>query len=824
MLSQLNQVELDEVLLDRLAGLDEESLARVLGNRADVLEPPWPRRLADAALRMADPGSVELAMRRLTRPGLQLLRAIRLVVTLGGDAAIDEVAHWLGADADDVTPVLAQLTDRVLAWPQSGGRVRTPPSHDVVGVDFVGLGPSITEYLPQRNVQDLKAMCSALGIGGGGRKDEIIDRMLAFLRGPANLTGLLADAPDGTEELLAEFAWHGPERACFPGDGYYPRQERVESPARWASKRGLLWRGYDGTAVMPLEVGLALRGPDYRLPFEPRPPVPAVMPVSAEQVSSAGSTAALRMVDRVCAVLDHAVAQPIPLLKSGRVGARAVKTLAKATGSTVEETRLAVELGIAMLLLAPVEVEPEPVNRRRGRGSRKPAEPVPPPGLVPSERLALWRESGPADRLRMTLATWWALPIAPFADEQVVRSVLGDDPSAAFTHVRQLAVRLVAELPADTGVADEVSLADLVGWHAPTIHPDLRGTLVGSALVESALLGVTAFGAAGEVAHALLAATGWPGGPADRSHPDLVRVTDQLVTQARTTALFGADLTAVVTGAPDAALAGLLDRVADREATGAASTWRFSPASVRRALDNGTAAAALLGDLRAVAGKPLPQPLEYLVNDVARRHGEVGVLAVNSVIVGAEALLTEIAAHRKLSSLGLRAVAPTVLVAGGGADATLAALRTAGYAPVLRDGDGTVTVEPPERTGMSLPIEDLSELAPPVARDPHEHALRLLRAQPRSGRPVMPRGALLDMLHREQGERLTPDWMRLAWQLESGLPTRVNYLEPDGERRELVISDVEPHDDTIDVWCAEFAEYRRLELARLSPAGAKWRS
>src|SRR2546421_2827144 len=190
MLLQLNQTELDEVLLDPLVGLDEESLTRVLGNRADVLDPPWPRRLEDVARRMAGPDSVELAMRGLTRPGFQLLRAIRFVVALGGEATVDEVMWWLGARADDVKPVLEQLADRALAWPESGGQVRTPPSHDVIGIELAGLGPSITEYLPQRTVQDLKAMCSVLGIGADGRKAEIVDRMLAYFRESANLTSL----------------------------------------------------------------------------------------------------------------------------------------------------------------------------------------------------------------------------------------------------------------------------------------------------------------------------------------------------------------------------------------------------------------------------------------------------------------------------------------------------------------------------------------------------------------------------------------------------------------------------------------------------------
>jgi hypothetical protein len=57
--------------------------------------------------------------------------------------------------------------------------------------------------------------------------------------------------------------------------------------------------------------------------------------------------------------------------------------------------------------------------------------------------------------------------------------------------------------------------------------------------------------------------------------------------------------------------------------------------------------------------------------------------------------------------------------------------------------------------------------------------------------------------------------MRLAWQLEAGVPTRVHYLEPDGHGRDLVISDLELHGDAVDVWCAEISGYRRLELARI---------
>ena len=62
----------------------------------------------------------------------------------------------------------------------------------------------------------------------------------------------------------------------------------------------------------------------------------------------------------------------------------------------------------------------------------------------------------------------------------------------------------------------------------------------------------------------------------------------------------------------------------------------------------------LVAALRGIAvGESLPQPLEYLVFDVARRHGEVRVRAVGCVIRAEDpALLAEIAAHRGLATCG----------------------------------------------------------------------------------------------------------------------------------------------------------------------------
>lgn len=171
------------------------------------------------------------------------------------------------------------------------------------------------------------------------------------------------------------------------------------------------------------------------------------------------------------------------------------------------------------------------------------------------------------------------------------------------------------------------------------------------------------------------------------------------------TARFGSDLMAVVTGTPSAPLLALLDSVADRETAGAASVWRFSPRSVRRALDTGLTLDALTADLASVAVESLPQPLSYLIQDTARGHGRVRIASAACVIHGEEpALLAELAAHRKLSRLGLRQLAPTVLISRTPPDKTLAALRDAGYAPVAEKPDGSVRIERAQQPRAASPV------------------------------------------------------------------------------------------------------------------------
>ncbi|MDN5751131.1 MAG: helicase-associated domain-containing protein, partial [Pseudonocardia sp.] len=176
---------------------------------------------------------------------------------------------------------------------------------------------------------------------------------------------------------------------------------------------------------------------------------------------------------------------------------------------------------------------------------------------------------------------------------------------------------------------------------------------------------------------------------------ELARRAAELLPEQRGMLVLQSDLTAVVSGQPSAAAARLLAAAATAESRGVAATWRFTPATVRAAMDEGWTAEALRAELRAVSDRELPQPLDYLVSDVARRHGGVRVREVRCCVTGDEGEVAEILHTRSLARLGLSRIAPTVLTCSVAPTDVLKALRGAGFAPMPEDAAGAVVLPPP---------------------------------------------------------------------------------------------------------------------------------
>lgn len=274
---------------------------------------------------------------------------------------------------------------------------------------------------------------------------------------------------------------------------------------------------------------------------------------------------------------------------------------------------------------------------------------------------------------------------------------------------------------------------------APYDDEDLEGRLEAT-LAEAELLGLVAHGALTEVGRAVTdlldagAARHYPavpGADADPAAGDADRLGEGLAERPAlaaavaalrealrsmlpapsTTARFQADSTATVTGTPAPDLAALLSAVGDIESEGHAVVWRITPASLRRAFDAGWDADEILERLAAVRrlGTELPQPLTYTVKDVARSHGRLRVVRSACCIRSEDtALIAEVAQARGLAKLGLRKIAPTVLISTAPPAETLAALRAAGYAPALEAETGTTVLErvPEERSRPMVPTLD----------------------------------------------------------------------------------------------------------------------
>jgi hypothetical protein len=314
--------------------------------------------------------------------------------------------------------------------------------------------------------------------------------------------------------------------------------------------------------------------------------------------------------------------------------------------------------------------------------------------VLPTAAADDWVTADPARALVTLLLGWWRLPIVPgFQQDEygkalpALASWYGDGSS---TRLRAEALVELAGLPGDRGLVELDSLATVMGFRLPFLAGGPEGAVqLEATLDEAMLLGLVADGALTPLGRDLLAAV-----PTADPVAALAAAAAGTLPARTGTATFLPDLTVVVAGAATVELARLLDDVATAESRDTASTWRLTRDSVRRALDAGRTAEGLLAELAGVADKPLPQPLGYLVHDVARRHGEVRVLAVACCLrVADPALGAELVAARALAPLRLRTLADTVLASSESVDRTVAALRGAGYAPVRQDARGETVIE-----------------------------------------------------------------------------------------------------------------------------------
>ena len=125
----------------------------------------------------------------------------------------------------------------------------------------------------------------------------------------------------------------------------------------------------------------------------------------------------------------------------------------------------------------------------------------------------------------------------------------------------------------------------------------------------------------------------------------------------------------------------------------------------------------------------MPQGLTYLIDDVARRHGQLRVgIAASFVRCDDTALLAQVAAAPLAEALQLRLLAPTVAVAQAPIANVLDALRDAGFAPAAEDATGAVVdLRPRGARVTGIPHRRVYRGNPPPTTETLEAIVAMLR-------------------------------------------------------------------------------------------------
>jgi Helicase conserved C-terminal domain len=605
----------------------DEQLAALLAARPDVARPA-PSDVVALASRLAVPVSVDRALDELDAATLQVLDVVLLADTDGVDAA-DLPAALPAVPDDALQEAVDRLTTRALLW---GDDVLHAPE-------------------PVR-----RAVRHPAGLGR--RAGEL------RLTLPADLPKALAELPAEERDILERLAGDRPVGHLPDTDG------SAASPARRLLQRGLLARIDALNVELPREIGLQLRG---SLPYGPPRvrPEPAVVERDPAVVDRQAAGAAMEAIGRIGELLTLLEEEPAGLLRSGGIGVRDQKRLARALHVPEPEAGWLMELAYAAGLL-------DVGGPHRDE-------------WLPTRAFDLWREQELPDRWATLAAGWLAAVRLPSLAGQ--RDVAGKAVNALSPDlvrhtapaIRRSALAALAEYPPGRGVAAG-DLVALLRWRTPRRADRLAP--VPDLLAEAARLGVVVGGVLSSGGRGLLA-TG-EDGAADGMRGLLPDPVDHVLAQP--------DLSLVAPGPLVAGLADTLAVVADVESSGGATVFRVSEASVRRALDSGWSATDLHEFFARASRTPVPQALDYLVDDVARQHGRLRVGSIESYVRSDDhGLLSQVLNDRRTAPAELRRLAPGVLVSGLGADEVLTVLRAAGYAPAGESPGGAVLTRPPAR-------------------------------------------------------------------------------------------------------------------------------
>ncbi|MEU3606716.1 helicase C-terminal domain-containing protein [Streptomyces sp. NPDC035033] len=844
-------------LAEALRARGDDGLAALLRARPDLLG-PVPNDLTQLATRAGTRASVVRALERLDRFTLQVAE----VLAVAPDPAPYPVLLGLfsgGAAAPEVEAALpgavALLREQALVWGDDDRLrlVRTArellspsPQHP----SPTGLGPTVAEATAGMSPGRLQEIVAAAGLPSTHDPVSAVAALTALFTDRKRMGALLDTAPPEALAVLDRLVW---------GPPYGEVTAKPTPPVSWLRDRGLLLPVSPRTMVLPREVALHLRGGRAHRAPEPRAPeveaARAYRPEVVDGAAAGQAYAALAAVEELLKSWEHGGPA---VLRAGGLSVRDLRRTATALDVPEPVAAFWMELAYGAGLLA-----------SDGEADER---------YAPTPAYDDWLDLPPAERWARLVTAWLAATRTPGlvggqdAKGRTLAALGPDLDRAAAPEVRRRVLGLLATLEPGTA-ADPESLLARLRWERPARgtggtgagrpgtpapapapaqeagaagpwaseqraaepaagprHPaDLRERLARWTLEDAELLGVTGRGALSTAGRALLnlplseaAAPDAEGGGVE---PEVAveraaELLEPLLPEAVDHVLLQADLTAVAPGPLLRPLADALAVLADVESKGGATVYRFTPGSVRRALDTGRTASDLHAFLAAHSRTPVPQPLAYLIDDVARKHGHLRVGAASAYVrCDDDALLGEILADRRSAALGLRRLAPTVLAAQADPVALLEGLRSMGYAPAAESAEGDVLIAradahrtpprtPPVPVPDGPPVPDATLLAAAVrAIRAGDRAATAVRKEP-AAVPVtaggLPRTSAAETLATVQAAAMT------------GSAVWIGYVNAEGAASQRVIAPVRVEGGFVTGYDHTADEVRTYPLHRIT--------
>ena len=722
-----------------LTALPDREVAALLVARPDLASPPSSSFLA-LATRAGTQGSVEQALAGLDASTLAVAEA---VVAL---SRLDE-----SGEAEGIGSTEAAQDGRAGGAVGTGGEPADDgpvgdPADNPVGADLAGL---IAARLPLKTEQVTEALdrLSRLALVIEGRPVAALEAAFGphpFGLGPWAAEPLSAEQLPPTLEELSEDVARGAGEPIVPTASVEMLQALTWGPPAGTLRSGgkvpgaaplierrWLERSSDARGrtrfILPRQVALALRGGRLTRETLTAPEAGDLETVGGDVVASESSFHAEETVRLVGALLEEWGREGGTIRRTGGVSVRALTRTADALDLEPDAAARIIEITAGAGLLG---LDDDGTT------------------WVPSTLAAGWLADSLPQRWAPLALAWAGSARTAWLtgtrdDDGVLRAVLGPDLEAGWAaRLRARVLALLGDLPQGASATPAFVRAALT-WESPRCT--IPGGAISAVLAEAETLGITGGRALTEAGRILArraaasldqpdagrggsagSAEGTDGGtvaeaPSDDETlaaleaalaADLPAAVDMILVQS--------DLTAIVPGRPAPELAALLERTSVVESRGGALTVRFTPESVRGALDVGYSAEEIVEAIGRYSPAPLPDSLTVLIQDAARHHGAVRVRAVAALLrVGDEATAAGLLAEPRLKDLGLDEVAPGILVATASAGQVLRELRTNGLAPVTEDASGHLVVGPA--------TAQQARRAPEPSRPGSEHSVRRRR-------------------------------------------------------------------------------------------------